>query len=253
MDKERLKKLAESPEFISGIYNYCDRWCERCPFTSRCMNFALGAEQIGDTEMHDITSNVFWEKLHEIFKVTIEMVEEMAVEQGLDLDSIDSEMTTQNEKINRQAIKNHHCSQAARQYGNMADRWFDSTENVFQGMATAISVSDMVEVIRWYQHQIYVKIARALHGKIEEHMEIDEGFPKDSDGSAKVALIGVDRSMAAWSELVNCVLESRSSISAILIHLKQLRRSIETTFPDARDFIRPGFDEIHQHPTIGTA
>lgn len=253
MDKERLKQLAESPEFISGIYNYCDRWCERCPFTSRCMNFALGAEQIGDTEMHDITSNVFWEKLHEIFKVTIEMVEEMAVEQGIDLDAIDSEATTENEKINRRAIKNHHCSRAARQYANMADRWFDSTESMFQGMATAIFVSDMVEVIRWYQHQIYVKIARALHGKIEELMEIDEGFPKDSDGSAKVALIGVDRSMAAWSELVNCVPESRNSISAILIHLKQLRRSIETTFSDASDFIRPGFDEIHQHPTIGTA
>ncbi|MDB5210640.1 MAG: hypothetical protein JWQ30_1467, partial [Sediminibacterium sp.] len=23
-------------EFISGIHNYCDRWCERCTFTNRC-------------------------------------------------------------------------------------------------------------------------------------------------------------------------------------------------------------------------
>jgi hypothetical protein len=23
-------------EYIDFIANYCDRWCERCPFTSRC-------------------------------------------------------------------------------------------------------------------------------------------------------------------------------------------------------------------------
>jgi hypothetical protein len=22
--------------FVSGIYNYCDRWCERCPVTAKC-------------------------------------------------------------------------------------------------------------------------------------------------------------------------------------------------------------------------
>ena len=26
--------------FILGIYNYCDRWCETCAFTSRCRVFA---------------------------------------------------------------------------------------------------------------------------------------------------------------------------------------------------------------------
>ena len=30
--------------FIVGIFNYCDRWCEVCPFTSRCRLFADVAE-----------------------------------------------------------------------------------------------------------------------------------------------------------------------------------------------------------------
>ena len=30
--------------FIVGIFNYCDRWCERCRFTSHCRLFADGAE-----------------------------------------------------------------------------------------------------------------------------------------------------------------------------------------------------------------
>ena len=28
-------------QFIPGIYNYCDRWCERCPLTARCRVFAM--------------------------------------------------------------------------------------------------------------------------------------------------------------------------------------------------------------------
>ena len=26
--------------FIVGVYNYCDSWCDRCAFTSRCRVFA---------------------------------------------------------------------------------------------------------------------------------------------------------------------------------------------------------------------
>jgi hypothetical protein len=37
MDRHGLLKLASDPKFIPGIYNYCDRWCERCRFTSRCL------------------------------------------------------------------------------------------------------------------------------------------------------------------------------------------------------------------------
>jgi len=33
-NKKNIKKMAQDPDCIPGIYNYCDRWCERCPFTS---------------------------------------------------------------------------------------------------------------------------------------------------------------------------------------------------------------------------
>ena len=68
MDKEDLKRLAQDPNFISGIYNYCDRWCERCPFTARCMNFAMGEEQFPNQAERDISNAAFWEKMHETFQ-----------------------------------------------------------------------------------------------------------------------------------------------------------------------------------------
>src|ERR1035437_2834205 len=41
MNADDVKRLAKNPDLISGIYNYCDRWCERCRFTHRCMNYAM--------------------------------------------------------------------------------------------------------------------------------------------------------------------------------------------------------------------
>ena len=37
--------MAAEPDLIPGIYTYCDRWCERCAFTSRCLQFRLEAEE----------------------------------------------------------------------------------------------------------------------------------------------------------------------------------------------------------------
>ena len=99
-------------------------------------------------------------------------------------------------------------------------------------------------MVHWYQYQIYVKLMRAVRGDLEERPEILDEFPKDSDGSAKVALIGIDRSIAAWGELQNRTPLHNSDVLGILLHLERLRRKVERVFPDARAFIRPGFDKI---------
>jgi len=108
----------------------------------------------------------------------------------------------------------------------------------------ATDLEDAVEVIRWYQHQIYVKLMRAVRGELREEQEILDEFPKDSDGSAKVALIGIDRSIAAWGEIRSHFPLFNKDIMDLLLHLERLRRKVEKVFPAAREFIRPGFDKI---------
>jgi hypothetical protein len=98
-------------------------------------------------------------------------------------------------------------------------------------------------VIHWYQYQIAVKTMRALSGRREE-LEDDPEFPKDSDGSAKVALIGIDRSIAAWRLMQLSLPERAQSIVPLILQLERLRRRIEIVFPEARRFVRPGFDEV---------
>jgi len=106
-----------------------------------------------------------------------------------------------------------------------------------------VTVIDSIEVIRWYQHQIYVKLKRALHSAQYEEFEIMNDFAKDSDGSTKVALIGMDRSISAWGKILNYFSDQKKNIINIITHLERLRKRTENEFPDARAFVRPGFDE----------
>ena len=262
MDKERLKKLAEDPRFIQSIYNYCDRWCERCPFTARCLNFALGEEEFDQLEAQDLNNQAFWKKLSETFQMTLVLLKEAAEEQGIDLDSIDTEEVEEEDRLNNELARDHECSRMAKLYSEMADDWLESARELFSSEEEEISVAEPlgkldsspaekddallepVEVVGWYQHLIYVKLIRAIRGELLEEPEILDEYPKDSDGSAKVALIGIDRSIAAWGEIRNLFPLRSDQIMDILLHLEQLRRKVEKTFPQARAFIRPGFDKI---------
>jgi len=108
-----------------------------------------------------------------------------------------------------------------------------------------VTLIDSVEVIRWHQHQMYVKLRRALDSARDEATDRDlDDYPKDSAGSAKVALIGMDRSISAWGKLIKYFPDAEDDILGIIAHLDRLRRRTEAEFADARAFVRPGFDEV---------
>src|SRR6266513_5840510 len=87
MKRKALNQLARDPRFIPGIYNYCDRWCERCPLSNRCLDYAMEKEEDdGDPQARDLRNDKFWKKLENSFRDTIEMVREDAKEMGVDLD-----------------------------------------------------------------------------------------------------------------------------------------------------------------------
>ncbi|MFQ5824900.1 MAG: hypothetical protein ACE5JB_12655 [bacterium] len=262
MNKKDILKLAGDPRFIPGIYNYCDCWCERCPYTSRCLVYAKEQEDMDDPATRDINNEAFWQKIHSIFHQTLEMITEMTEEQGIDLESLEVESEIEEEKKHQDEAQNHELSQAALRYSNMVDEWFDSEKELFEQKdeelitklelgitdtetdAEAESIIDAVEVIRWYQHQIFVKLMRALIQDDLDQFEEENNSPNDSDGSVKVALIGMDRSISAWGKLRNHFPEKTDDILSILPHLDRLRRKTEKEFPNARSFVRPGFDSI---------
>ncbi len=280
MNKADLMELAENPDFISGIYNYCDRWCERCPFTSRCFLYATekADADLDDPEVHDINNAKFWRKLESIFKQTHEMIADWAKEAGVDLAAIDVEDTLAEREQQRDEAKEHELSLSARRYAEMVQEWFkeefaveqnvhDDASEKAGAVEEDVNIADAVEVIRWYEFFIAAKIFRGLIGRDEDieaaadlvggeifpDLEFDEdeeygpqleAVQNDSNGSVKVALIAMDRSLSAWRALQTSLPEKANTIVPMLVQLERLRRATETVFPNARDFIRPGFDEV---------
>ncbi|MGZ3493260.1 MAG: hypothetical protein ACXWM6_01005 [Thermodesulfobacteriota bacterium] len=248
MKRDRLKKLAADKRFISGIYNYCDRWCERCPQTSRCLNFATSEEEFSDPEERDIRNEKFWKKLSGVFEETLELLKESAKEWGIDLETLDDKEELDDIKAERAAVKNHLLSRAAERYRERVEDWFKERETLFFETAAAaregVNLEEAIEVIRWYQYFICAKVMRAIHGKSEEEEEGPDEFPSDSDGSAKIALIAIDRSIGAWAVIQNYLTDEDQEVIDLISFLDRLRQAMEETFPKARSFIRPGFDEI---------
>lgn len=255
-DTDKPFRFEGEENFISGIYNYCDRWCERCSFTLRCEVFARDNEGPHDPESHDINNARFWHKLDGIFRETREMISRLAEERGIDLKELETNEAIAQHEQQLDDAQNHELAKAAIAYAERVSEWFreQNAEAEFDDQRPRASVSEDTEEIReasavifWYQFQIAAKIMRALVGRDDEtgwEDEASETYPKDSDGSIKVALIAIERSMGAWHIMQIQFPERTASIGVLLIALDGLRRATERVFPDARGFIRPGFDEV---------
>lgn len=268
MKKERLKELAANPNHIVGISRYCDRWCERCPFTAKCLLYAMDKEDQGDDpEANDMENEKFWKSLSDNFALVREMLKEDAARFDIDIDNLPDDPEL-DKKIHdrREAAHNHPLSKKANHYMMTVHNWLKAdSERLFVMKNDEIRrrvlidlknedpgkdvslIEDSMDVIQWYFMQINVKLVRAFSSKFIDENEDDgwddENEPKDSDGSAKVSLIGIDRSIAAWSIMLKQFPEEENVILDMLVQLEKLRQGIEKEFPDARSFKRLGFDD----------
>ncbi|NPA38047.1 MAG: hypothetical protein GXO47_14485 [Chlorobi bacterium] len=260
MDKDRLKEIVNNPDFIPGIYNFCDRWCERCTMTSRCATYAIDKERFPDEESMDMSNEKFWDKLSEMFKITIEMIMEDAEKRGIDLSGIDDTAIKEREDL-RKSAEETELVKLSKKYSDEVEDWFKNNQDIFMdkentlqqqiGLAVpginaesdAADINDVVDVIRWYQYQIYVKLMRAVTGKLEGMQDEIDDMAQDYNGSAKVVLLGTDRSISAWGRMLQHFPREENNILDILVLLEKIRKQTEAFFPDARSFKRPGFDD----------
>jgi hypothetical protein len=248
---------------IEGIHNYCDRWCERCYFTSRCAVY----ENTGNLppEEKDISNKAFWERIGRNFSDAITILQAAAKKHNVDLDAVSEEENLafkQRKHLLNLQIKKHPLSELSLKYIKEGKKLFDNDEllndkrkeliyavetgihSEEQTIEEAATIKDCAEVVQWYLHFIYVKLQRAMHGKMDgEKTAGEDRFPKDSDGSAKIALISVDRSIEAWVNLLHLIPQQEDAIISLLSLLQKIKAIGEAEFPDARKFIRPGFDE----------
>lgn len=237
--RDRMKRLASEGGYIEGIYNYCDRWCERCAFTSKCINHAF------EPPDYERSEDETFEYLANVFKATMLMLDEMAEDMGIDLSQLDDIGS-----YDRSVPFSDQLSKSAKETAFEIQSWFEtsdpetSVKNIdYLRFRESMDEreNDALEVILWYNMFIPVKLERAT-GSFSESTG-DEYACNNRDGSAKVALIGLDRSIAAWAIILESAPEFEDTILNFLIKLSRIRNVTENRFPGARSFIRPGLDE----------
>lgn len=225
------------PKFIPGIFNYCDRWCERCAFTRRCRLFADEKKLQAEYKEWDD----FFDALE---KAGCEVRGPEPPPEVAD--------RPPSKSMGRRR-KNDELLNAAEAYMDAAHAWLKLQPEPKRGPdknAEPGTLDDLTDVIGWYHMQIVVKLTRASSGlrsaeKIKPWEEdiLEEVHRSDADGSAKVALIGIERSLGAWTTLRTVFGRDDDIARKAISQLARLRRAVEERFPNARTFHRPGLDD----------
>jgi hypothetical protein len=233
-----LTETVKNPQTIHGIYNWCDRWCERCSQTGRCTLYKTSVGLPADKPED------FFSSLSMIFEATMDMLKEFTEKRGLDFEALEDADFESGYDRQKYLIRNGAGISLAKEYGKMTGQWLDSLTGK-NAAAMEIRLQDAMlleclEVIRWYQHLLEVKLSRALMSQNEEREEQQE--PYDSSGTAKLLLVSIERNIGAWGYIYRQIGEDEDQILDILVCLQRLHREIEQTFPEAQAFIRPGLD-----------
>jgi len=244
--------MADEPGLIPGIYRYCDRWCERCAFTARCLQFRIEAEETESStalQNFDALNLKYWQEMGDALVQAMRLIREIAAREGIEPDDLQKETAFSEppESLQRDA-REHPCANAALLYAGMVNEWFaavDELPEVRESLMThpPYALEEPIQVIRHYQYFIYPKIVRALEGFLSIKEAAVSEIEYDVCGTAKVALIAIDRTLVAWSVLYGEYPAQEDRMLSMLLHLDRLRRSVEVVFPSARAFTRPGFDE----------
>jgi len=246
--------MADDPGLIPGIHIYCDRWCERCAYTSRCFQFRLEAserEAGGALQNFDALNLQFWQEMGDALVQAMRFIRDIAARGDLDADDLQREtlLSAPPATLQRDA-REHPCAIAALLYAGMVNEWFAASDELPDAEESLLTqpplfCNESIQVIRHYHYFIYPKIVRAVEGRLSGEAVSVHNLGDDASGTAKVALIAIDRSLAAWSLLYKEYPDQEDSTLSILLHLDRLRRSVEVVFPEARAFIRQGFDTSH--------
>jgi hypothetical protein len=229
-------------DFISA---YCDRWCERCAFTSRCSSYAVHvATAMCDGDLEAALELAVGAPPPED---PAEAARQKAFQEELvacqpteaELDETAREEEAREERLDESPI-----TTGATRTCMLARAWLESNPDVM-ALTPDPQLSDAVEVAGWDAYLIRAKLHRALRGRDQfTHGEAFDEDPVQNDwnGSAKVALISIRRSITAWVTIAAAT--GDLAAATVAEELRRLEAEAERTFPDAWQFIRPGFDQV---------
>lgn len=258
-------------DYIVGIYNTCDYWCDRCAFTRRCRNFAMGEEleKRRSSARSDEENQAKWDSVDAVLGQARKRLEEMAAERFDDVmsslddvpDADESERYQTEQDAHDREVGRHFVVKAAEAYRQAVAAWLEAvgpevkeaTDRLIaqekfapepgSGREEVERLAELFDIVSWYHTLLSPKAHRMISGLLELPGQSAWNDGSDVFGTGKLLLVSIDHSLSAWTQLLSVLPKQEDAILGFLIRLDHLRRGIERAIPQARAFVRPGLDE----------
>ena len=255
MRRDEGAGAARPPRFIEGVFNYCDRWCERCRFQSRCRLYRdtqrleqMTAGLLDESDLEALDSDDAFEldgtsppvppgERAEFLESLTDAVAEVSPAEA-------ARVAAALDRRGRQQTS-HPLSREAFEYGETARRLIAVLGPMLRAAGDPLALESL-ETIGRFALLIAVKTRRAVASLLPpcEELDDDDDFRRlDANGCAKLVRLMVVESRDAWGFLTRLPSVAADGVPAAMIaRLDELDQQLARAFPQAMSFVRAGFD-----------
>lgn len=267
-----MNELNFMHENISGIYNYCDRRCEKCTCTHRCLLFKQEAERkikhiLRDENKNDpdILAKDLKDDIQEAFEQTNKFMDEEDKQneefetddfeyvdgEEIDFDKYYFEKEISDEERPSTFLQNINYPLVSLSEILLNDfyKYYDLLKlkfNIELEKKPQDALQQNLDALGWYIPLLNVKIRTSYwckhklsKSKSPEFAEIDEEI---LNVNSRIAFIAIENCITAMNFLYQLKPELHSETKSLLNIILQIRNIFIEEFPSALTYRRPYFD-----------
>jgi len=263
-----MSELNHMHENISGIYNYCDRWCEKCYYTNRCLVFKKEAERdikhiLNDEDRND--PEVFAKDIADNFQEAFNHLNNFMAEEYEEFEKDDFDLDDEDELDDGFFKEELDDDERPSTFLRNADnplillseklfkdfyKYYDLIKSKFPTELDEKNPQNLLqqnlEILGWYTPQINVKIRMCVWGKSKLakaknklQREIDEEI---FNVNCRIVFVGIENCLKALDEIYHLKKEIQTETLSILSSAKIIYKIFIEDFPTALTYKRPYFD-----------
>lgn len=255
-------------KLIPGIFNYCDRCCERCDYRDRCRLFQTETERniqniLNDEDPND--PNIVARDIKESLEDAMAMLEAQMEIEGISkedledtededskyfVDDIDDEQSevTESGKIVRTP---HPLALLADNFFNDIIAYFNKKKSSFyQGSEDHEPANNPIykelKILLWYSPQIAVKTRMCVGSKaLLENLEDEDDIEFENEMmnvNSRIVFTGMEKCLTSLLKIFDLEQEHTGELLALLAAIKKMKDEFAAEFPAVYTFKRPYFD-----------
>ncbi len=189
-------------DLITDIHKYCDNWCDRCIYSTRCELFL---ETIYKNEKRKAVFNPegFFNVLRNTFAQAYNS-----------FDAIDH--------------SSRNLMELSELYAKESNNWLGRNE-LLRKQNNSADILDALEVIHYYQYFIFLKLKNSYQCQYDEKLI-----------QLKLAEVAISRSISAWYIIFKET--NAEEIGNLISILKSILILLNEANPELKSFYRPYFD-----------